>query len=111
MPSYLLNLPDPELARGDDPKLSFTAEGPDGLAAELQDALRSDALFQRWKAMQPDPDAVPDALGATDPAATVSGKQQHLEILLTARTSLSGEIVRHRMRLLAGKHWTLNDVR
>jgi hypothetical protein len=111
MPSYLLNLPNPELARGEDPQLSFTAEGPDGLAAELQAALRSDALFQRWKAMQPDPDAVPDALGATDPGASVTGKQQHLEIMLTARTTLSGEIVRHRMRLLAGRHWTLNDVR
>lgn len=111
MPLYLLNLPDPEKARGEDPQLSFSAEGPDGLAAELQHALRTDVLFERWKATQPDPDAVPEALGATDPAASVSGKQQHLEILLQARTTLGGEIVRHRMRLLAGRNWTLNDVR
>ena len=111
MPSYLLNLPEPEHARGDDAQLSFKAESPDGFAAELEQALRTDALFERWKAMQPDPDAVPEHLAAVDPAASVTGKQQHLEILLTARTTLSGEIVRHRMRLLAGKHWTLNDVR
>lgn len=111
MPLYLLNLPEPDLARGDDPDLAFAAAGPDAFAAALQDALRHDRLFERWKAKQADPDAVPEALGVTDPAASVTGKQQHLAILLEARTTLPGEVVKHRMRLLAGSGWTLNDVR
>lgn len=111
MPLYLLNLPIPENARGHDADLAFAASSAEGFAEELQDALSSGRLFERWKSKQPDPDAVPDSLGATDPDASVSGKQQHLAILLEARTELPGEIVRHRMRLLAGSHWTLNDVR
>ena len=111
MPLYLLNLPEPDHARGDDPDLAFAVSGPENFAAALQEALRHDGLFERWKAKQPDPDAVPDALGATDPSASVTGKQQHLAILLEARTALSGDVVRHRMRLLAGSGWTLNDVR
>mgnify|MGYP001484284706 CR=1 FL=1 len=111
MPLYLLNLPNPEHARGDDAELAFTASSADSFAEQLQDALSSDQLFKRWKAKQADPDAVPDSLGAIDTDAVVSGKQQHLAILLQARTHLPGEILKHRMRLLAGSHWTLNDVR
>ena len=111
MPRYLLALPEPENARGPDPRFAFGASSAEGFAAELQDALRSDDLFQRWKATQPDPDAVPDALGATDAGADVTGEQQDLKIRLDARTSLPGEVLKHRLRLLAGSAWTLNDVR
>lgn len=111
MPMYLLNLPDAEQARGSDPELSFTAVSPDGLAAELQEALRGDGLFQRWKAKQDDPDAVPDGLAAVDPDASVSGSQVHMAVRLRAQTSLPGEVLKQRLRLLAGSHWTLNDVR
>jgi hypothetical protein len=111
MPMYLLNLPEPEKARGPDGDLSFTASSPDGFAGELAEALRSDGLFQRWKAKQPDPDSVPESLGATDPGASVTGKQQHMSILLEAKTALPGDVLRQRMRLLAGGNWTLNDVR
>lgn len=111
MPLYLLNLPDPNAARGPDAALSFSASSPDGFAGELENALRTHALFEQWARQQPDPDAVPESLAETDPQATVTGKQQHLAILLEARTSLPGDVVRHRMRLLAGSNWTLNDVR
>ncbi len=111
MPRYLLVLSDPENARGADPQFAFRASGADGFAAELQDALRGDGLFQRWKAAQDDPDAVPDSLAATDPGATVTGEQQDLKIRLEADTSLPGEVLKHRLRLLAGSAWTLNDVR
>lgn len=111
MPLYLLNLPEPDKARGPDAALSFQSTSPDGFAAELADALRSDALFQRWKAAQPDPDAVPESLGAVDPGASVTGRQQHMSVLLEAKTTLPGDVLRQRMRLLAGGHWTLNDVR
>lgn len=111
MPLYLLTLPEPAQARGKDPELSFQSESAEGFAAELQDALRGDGLFQRWKQAQDDPDGVPDALSAVDPEAIVTGQQQHLKIRLEARTELPAEVLRHRLRLLAGTHWTLNDVR
>lgn len=48
---YYIRLPDPSLARGDDPDLSFHSQG-EGFAEELQQALREDALFLRWQAKQ-----------------------------------------------------------
>lgn len=110
MARYHLTLPDPATARGNEASLSFRSQGADGFAAELQDALRSSALFERWKAQQPDPDAVDDALGATDPSATVTGEQRDLKIDLQATTSLSGNVLKHRLRLLAGSNWQLRDV-
>ena len=58
MPEYHLQLPDPAQARGAEPSLSFRSTGGPALAQELQDALRSPALFERWRAMQPEPDEV-----------------------------------------------------
>jgi hypothetical protein len=107
---YYLSLPDPSRARGTDPDLSFSAQGADAFAEELQAALRGDALFERWRARQEDPDAVDGALGATDPAATVTGAQDDLHIDLVATTSLPSSVLRHRLGLLAGGHWQLRDV-
>jgi len=108
---YLIRLPDPAAARGPEPALAFRSDGAEGLAGELQDALRSRGLFDRWLAMQPEPDEVDEGLGATDPAATVSGQQKDLKIELVATTSLPGAVFKHRMRLLAGAAWELADVR
>ena len=72
---YYISLPDPARARGSDARLAFRAQGAAGFAAELQEALRSDALFERWRAQQDEPDEVDPALGATDARATVDGKQ------------------------------------
>lgn len=107
---YYLSLPDPAAARGSDADLAFHAHGADAFAQELQDALRSDALFQRWRAKQEDPDAIDASLGATDPAATVTGKQHDLRIDLIATTSLAGSVFKQRLRLLAGNGWTMSDV-
>lgn len=107
---YYLRLPEPSIARGKEPELSFQALSPDGFAQELQHALREDALFQRWRSLQDDPDAVDPALGATDPAATVEGYQQHLAIELVASTVLSGRTLLQRLRWLAGTNWELRDV-
>jgi hypothetical protein len=76
---YYITLPDP--ARGGDADLAFKSQGAEGLAAEFQDALRSDRLFQRWRLKQEDPDEVDAAFGANDPNATVQGKQQDLHRL------------------------------
>ena len=107
---FHLTLPEPAAARGADAALSFRSNGPDGFAEELQDALRSPALFERWRAQQEDPDGVDPALGATDPAATVTGELRDLKVDLIATTSLSGNVLKHRLRLLAGSAWELRDV-
>ena len=107
---YHIALPDPSLARGSDPELAFRSHGADGLAQELQGALRGGGLFERWRGAQEDPDDVDPALGATDPEATVRGEQHDLHIDLIAVTSIPGGVLRHRLRLLAGNAWELRDV-
>ena len=107
---YYLGIPDPDALRDAGP-FAFASQGPEGLADELQRALRTDALFQRWRAVQDDPDAVDPALGAVDPAATVRGEQHDLHIDLVVVTSISSAILRHRLRLLAGQAWRLQDVK
>lgn len=108
---FLIRLNDPAQARGEDPSLSFRSVGAEGFAGELEAALRTPVLFEQWKAMQDEPDDVDKALGAVDPEARVTGVQRDLKIELEARTSLSHGVLRHRMRLLAGSHWELADVR
>lgn len=106
---YYFSLPDP--ARGGDADLAFKSQGADGLAAESQDALRSDALFQRWRMKQEDPDDIDPALAATDADAVVEGEQHDLHIDLVVTTSLPSAVVRQRLGLLAGTGWQLRDVR
>lgn len=107
---YYLSLPDGARARGSDPNLSFTAQGADAFAEQLQAALREGALFERWRAGQDDPDEVDPSLGATDPAAVVKGEQDDLHIDLVVTTSIPGNVLKHRLRLLAGSGWQLRDV-
>ena len=107
---YHIRLPDPSAARGDIPELAFHSHGADGFAEELQQALRTRTLFDRWNARQDDPEDADPALGATDPAATVSGEQHDLHIDLTVDTVLPSALLRQRMHLLAGDHWQLRDV-
>ncbi len=106
---YYLSLPDPERARaaGD---FAFRGQGAEAIALELQDALRGDGLFRRWRATQDDPDAIDPELGATDPAAVVVGEPRDLHIELVATTALPSAILKHRLRLLAGQTWQLRDV-
>lgn len=107
---YFISLPDPVQARGTDPALSFRSQGAEGLAAELQDALRSEGLFHRWRAQQDEPDEVDPALGATDAEATVTGQQHDLHIDLVVTTALPSVVMRQRLGLLAGSGWQLRDV-
>jgi hypothetical protein len=107
---YYLRLPDAKLARGPDPALAFHSESAEGFAAELQSALRTTALFEKWKSAQPDPDEVDDSLAMTDPDAQVTGEQSDLHVDLVATTSLPGAVFKHRLRVLAGSHWQLRDV-
>lgn len=107
---YYIRLPDGARARGATPDLSFTAQGAEGFAEELQAALRGDVLFERWRKLQPEPDEVDQALGATDPGATVHGEQHDLHIDLIVTSTIPGTVFKHRLRLLAGSGWELRDV-
>lgn len=111
MSQYFISLPDPSKARGTDSDLSFTSKGAAGFAEELQTALQTTKLFDLWREKQPDPDAVELQLGATDPAATVTGEQKDLRINLVVTTKIDSDVFKQRMRLLAGHHWELRDVR
>ena len=107
---YFIAIPDPAAARGAG-DFAFRAHGADAFAQELQDALRGDRLFERWRATQDEPDEVDPLLGATDPSAVVGATQREQRIELVATTTLRGDVFKHRMRLLAGNAWELRDVR
>ncbi|KFN42273.1 hypothetical protein [Arenimonas oryziterrae] len=107
---FYLRLPNPAQARGSDPDLAFHSDGAEGFAEELQAALRTPVLFERWRRKQDDPDAIDDAFAATDPVAIVRGEQHDLSIDLIVTTSLPGDVFKQRLRWLAGGGWQLRDV-
>ncbi len=107
---YYIRLPDGSRARGTTPSLSFTAQGADGFAEQLQDALREPGLFERWRLLQDEPDEVDPSLGVTDPGAVVQGEQNDLHIELRVTTTIPGQVLKQRLRLLAGSAWELRDV-
>jgi len=107
---YMFSIDDLPKARGESHELSFDGESAESFAALLQQALREPSLWLKWKAMQPDPDAVDAALGASDPAATVEAHQADVHVSVTVTSALPHAVIKHRMTLLIGKHWTLRDV-
>ena len=107
---YYIAIPEPAIARGAG-EFAFTSHGADAFALELQEALRNDRLFERWRATQDEPDEVDPLLAATDPSASVEGVQREERVELVATTALRGDVFKHRMRLLAGNAWELRDVR
>ena len=108
---YYLSIADLLHSRGNDPRYAWEGAGPDDFAAALQQSLRGDALFQRWRADQPDPDEVDESLAATDPQAQVSAKVADLHTDVDLVTDLPMGVVRHRLRLLIGAAWQLHDMR
>lgn len=108
--SFYLSIPDLASARGKIDSLSFSGTSADTFAVELQAALREPSLWQRWKAMQPDPDAVDPMLGASDAQAIVSAEQSDLHCDAQVTTVLPHVVLKHRLGLLIGSHWTLRDV-
>lgn len=108
---YYISLPDGSRARGADPDLSFTARSGEGLASELETALRTAGLFERWRRKQPEPDEIDPALAATDPDATVEGAQKDLHIDLVVTSTIPGQVLKQRLRWLAGSAWELRDVK
>jgi len=110
MARYHLHLPTSDAVRGVDRQFAFRSVGAPGLADELQAALRSDLLFERWRVNQPDPDNVDSQLGVVDETATVRGEARNLGVDLIVDTTLDGKTLSHRMRLLAGQQWQMRDV-
>jgi hypothetical protein len=108
---YLLQINDLAQARGTEPELSYDGAGPNDFAAALHEALSSPLLFQRWRALQPEPDEVDEQLGVTDQLAKVTAKLVDLHIDVDIITDLPMSIVRQRMNWLIGAHWQLHDVR
>ena len=108
---YYLSIADHAKARGSEPQFTFSGAGPDEFATALQQALRDADLFNRWRAAQPDPDAVDDHLAATDPQAEVIAKVSDLHIEVDLLTTLPMSIVRQRLNLLVGSAWQLRDMR
>ena len=111
MQRYFISIDDLPRARGESHELSFHGGSPESFAALFQDGLRTPSLWQRWRQMQPDPDAIDPALGASDPAATVTAEQHDLHTDVQVVTSLPHAIIKHRLGLLIGRHWTLRDVK
>ncbi|WP_130617867.1 hypothetical protein [Dyella amyloliquefaciens] len=108
---YYLSIADLAHARGPVAALSYDGAGPDDLSAAVQEALRTPSLFERWRAMQDEPDDVDPTLGATDPSATVSAHVHDLRIDVDLITDLPMSIVRQRLNLLIGASWQLRDMR
>jgi hypothetical protein len=108
---YYLSIADLAHARGEDPRFAYDGAGPNDFSAALQQALRGDELFERWRAAQPDPDAVDRSLAVTDPATEVSAKVADLHTEVDLVTDLPMSVVRHRLYLLIGSAWQLRDMR
>jgi hypothetical protein len=108
---YYLQIKDLAQARGVPAELSYDGAGPNDFAAALQEALRTPSLFQRWRAMQPDPDEVDERLGVTDQQAEVTAKAVDLHTEVEMITDLPMSIVRMRLNWLIGASWQLHDVR
>ncbi|HUA80768.1 MAG TPA: hypothetical protein VL997_10380 [Dyella sp.] len=108
---YYLQIQDLTHARGPNSALSYDGAGPNDFAAALQEALRSPLLFQRWRALQPDPDSVDERLGITDQLAKVTAKAADLHTDVEVVSDLPMSILRQRMNWLIGNTWQLHDVR
>jgi len=107
---YYLSIDDLANARGGDPRFSYEGAGPGDFATALQHGLRDALLFERWRAAQPDPDAVDASLGATDPQAEVTAKVSDLHIEVDLLTTLPMSVVKQRLNLLIGSAWQLRDM-
>jgi hypothetical protein len=108
---YYLSIDDLRRAKGPVPALSYDGAGPDDLAAAVEAAMRTPVLFQRWRAMQDEPDDVDPSLAVVDPDAKVSARVDDLHIDVDLITDLPMSIVRHRLNLLIGPCWQLRDMR
>jgi hypothetical protein len=108
---YYLSIADLAHARGPVQALGYDGAGPNDLAAAVQNAMRTPELFERWRAMQDEPDDIDPTLGVVDPQATASARVADLCTDMDLITNLPMSVVRHRLNLLIGNSWQLRDMR
>lgn len=109
---YYLGIDDLAQARGPIESLRYDGAGPNDFAAALTEAMRSPQLFEHWRALQEEPDEVDPALGVTDASAEARAAVDDMQrVDVDLITSLPMSVVRHRLNLLIGKHWSLRDMR
>jgi len=108
---YFFSIAEFAAARGSDPDLAFEGHSPEALASTLQQALRTSDLFERWRAKQDEPDKVDKALAVVDAQAGVTAEQADLKVDMQVTTDIPMRVLRHRLELLIGNHWSLHDVR
>ncbi len=108
---YYFTVRDLAQARGEIAELAFDGLSPETFALALQAALREPTLWQRWRDLQPDPEAIDPASGLVDPSALVVAHQADLHTDLEVTTVLPHSIIKHRLTLLVGHAWKLHDVR
>jgi hypothetical protein len=107
---YYLSIADLSKARGPDQSLAWDGNSPAAFATTLQQALRTDQLFARWRQAQADPDEVDQGLALTDPAAEVSAQIRDLHTEVDVVTDLPRSVLRQRLNLLIGSTWQLRDM-
>ena len=110
---FYITLPDPKLALGSNSQFSFSANGVEEYATQLQRALSDSSYIQSWFNHLDAEDAEnvsPDLL-EIDSNAKVTGEQHDLSFSFVVNTQLNGSAFKHRMRMLAGSHWQLTDVK
>lgn len=108
---FYLSIDDLAHARGPIPSLSYDGAGPNDFADALREALATPVLFERWRAMQDEPDDVDLALAATDPDVQVTAQVADLRTDVDLITSLPMSVVRNRLNVLIGSTWKLRDMR
>jgi hypothetical protein len=108
--TFFIVVPDLAQARGPIPALSCQGDSAESFAEQLQSALREPDLWERWRSMQPAPEAVDPLLGACDPRALVDARQTDLHCTAKITTVLPHAVLKHRLGLLIGANWTLRDV-
>ena len=111
MSLFLIHIEHFTRARGTEPALAFTGSSPQALADAIEDALRNPALFERWRALQSEPDKVPLALGALDADAGARAQQHDLHVELEIRSVLPMKLIAQRLTWLIGPHWDLRNVK
>ncbi|MCK9538137.1 hypothetical protein [Dokdonella sp.] len=107
---FTFSIDDLVKARGESDELSFQGGSVESFAELFQGALREPTLWRRWRAMQPDPDEVDPASGASDPNAIVTAQQTDVHVTCEVISALPHAIIQHRLTLLIGKHWKLRNV-
>lgn len=107
---FFLSIDDLSQARGESSDLSFQGTSPDSFAVALTAALREPTLFQRWRGMQAEPDDVDPSMGVSDPNAAVKAELQDQHCRVEVVTTLPHAVLKHRLTLLVGHHWSLHDV-